>query len=402
MPTFAQALETVIAIHASDCKDPGGSVRQLRLSLARDLWQSLPIGSWQRNVENAGICCADPGREVRKGDGGGSALTGFLGSLFRYRATEGRTPAEDFFTEALSGVLASDDGETAAAFASWLAEDEFERAWVVTQKVVDEGRLDMEFEARDAGGGRHLVVLENKLGATEGENQLARYECYLARQEEAAGRTLVYLTRYEKPDWTASSERVSFMNLHWSDVYDWLTAWVERRGDRTGVLGRELLVLMEEWGMEMGLGAQDLAAAVAYKTRVQPQLLQILDRVWAECKKDCGTGSQWNYDRNRIRYSSAYLEDSDLYYMFGFDFTRSDGEWNASRLQLPSAYFAICGKGLGERDWSGLSAEWGEPPRGWTDWTNERVRQLATVRTDGASLHQSYLGFFLESLEEAR
>ena len=328
-------------------------------------------------------------------------MTGFLGSLFRYRATEGRTPAEDFFTEVLSGVLASDYGELAAAFPSWLAGGKFERASVVTQKVVDEGRLDMEFVARDGGGGRHLVVVENKLGATEGENQLTRYERYLAG-EEAASRTLVYLTRYEKRDWTPPSGRVSFRNLHWCDVYDWLAAWVEDRSDRTGVLVRELLILMEEWGMEMSLGAQDLAAAVAYKARVQPQLLQILDKVWAECKEDCRSGSQWAYDRDRIRYSSAYLRDSDLFYMFGFDFTRSDGEWNASRLQLPSAYFAICGKGLGERDWSGLSAEWGDPPRGWTEWTDERVRQLATLRTDGASLHRSYLDFFLESLEEAR
>ena len=326
-------------------------------------------------------------------------MTGFLGRLFQYRATERKSPAEDFFTEAFAGVLSADDGETAAAFASWLTERNFRRARVVTQKVVDEGRLDMELVAEDGDGRQHLIVVENKLGAKEGDNQLPRYQSYLDSQV-AESRTLVYLTRGEARD-LPGSESVCFRNRHWCDVYEWLAAWVEGCSERPGVLARELLTLMEEWGMEVGLGAQDLAASVAYKTRVQHQLLQILDRVWEVCKKDA-TGGQWSYNRDGLEYTSAKIDDSGLYYMFGFDFSRSESAWNVSRLQLPSAYFAICGEDVGARDWSGLSGKnWKNPPPAW-GWTDERVRELDSLKTDGVSLHQSYLDFFLSALAEAK
>lgn len=213
----------------------------------------------------------------------------FLERLFKYRATEGRSPEEDFFTEAFAGVLESRP-KMSVDFAAWLTEREIKSADVATQKVVNAtNRLDMWFKARDENGGNHLVVLEHKLGARQGSDQLRRYERYLTAQV-ADSYTLVYVTMHEHSNFEPLGEAVSFRNLHWFEVYDWLEDWIRENDDidsASGGLTRELLRLMEAWGMEMGLGARELASAVEYKGSVQSQLLQILDEVREQCREDC-------------------------------------------------------------------------------------------------------------------
>ena len=327
----------------------------------------------------------------------------FLERLFKYRATEGRSPREDFFTEAFAGVLESRP-EWAIAFAAWLTECEIESTHVATQKVAHgTDRLDMWLKARDQEDGIHLIVLENKLGARQGRDQLRRYESYLAEQG-ADSYTLVYVTMHERTDFEPSSEAVSFRNLHWFEVYDWLEDWIGNNDVDPGVgaLTSELLKLMEAWGMEMGLGARELASAVEYKGRVQGQVLQVLDEVWEECRPDCISGSQWAYDRDGVIYSSAHVTEDGLYYEFGFDFERDDEQWNAARLHLPSAYFGIRGGDENGRYWRGLSEEWVAAPLDWPWEAHERVRKLATLETKGASLQEGYVQFFLSSLEQAR
>ncbi len=331
-------------------------------------------------------------------------MTSFLERLFKYQATEGRSPQEDFFTEALAGVLEAHP-QMVADFAKWLTGREFKSADVATQKGVSGGnRLDMWLKAQDDDDRNHLIVLENKLGSKEGRDQLRRYECYLARQK-AESRTLVYLSMHERSDFQPSTNSVSFLNRHWFEVYNWLKDQIRVGGDgeaRANVLIGELLRLMEAWDMEMHLGAHDLASAVAYKGRVESQLLQILNTVWEECRKDCvsGGGSRWAY--NDVYYQSAYVTDDHLYYDFGFDFKRDDGQWTARDLQLPSAYFGVRRGDAEKPVLNGLSEEWVKPP--WTTtWnTYERVRQLVALKTSGSSLHEGYLDFFLSSLEQAR
>ena len=330
-------------------------------------------------------------------------MTSFLERLFKYQGTEGRSPKEDFFTEALAGVLEAHP-QMVAAFAEWLTGRKFKGADVATQKIVSGGnRLDMWLKARDDDDRSHLIVLENKLDSKEGQDQLRRYERYLARQE-AESRTLVYVSMHERSDFQPSTSTVSFLNRNWFEMYNWLKAQIRAWGDqgaRASVLIAELLELMEEWDMEMDLGAHDLASAVAYKGGVESRLLQILDTVWEECRKDCVSGSRWVYDNHGVCYRSAYVTDNNLYYDFGFDFKRDDEQWTARDLQLPSAYFGVRGGDVEKPVLNGLSEEWVDPP--WTTWnTHERVRQLVALETSGTSLHEGYLDFFLSSLEQAR
>lgn len=328
----------------------------------------------------------------------------FLERLFKYRATEGRSPREDFFTEAFAGVLDSRPA-LGSAFAAWLTERDIERADVTTQKVANgTNRLDMWLEARDQDGRSHLIVLEHKLSAKQGLNQLQRYEQYLTAQA-ADSYTLVYVTMHERSNFEPLGEATSFRDLHWFEVYDWLKDWIrENDGIDSGVgsLTKALLKLMEAWGMEMGLGARELASAVEYKARVQSQLLQIMDEVGSSAKKDCLSGSQWKYDRDDVYYRSASVTDDEVYYEFGFDFERDDERWNAARLHLSSAYFAIRGGDVESRNWTNISEEWSAAPLDWSWDAHERVRQLVALETKGATLHEAYLQFFLTSLEQAR
>ena len=329
-------------------------------------------------------------------------MASFLGRLFKYQPTKGRSPNEDFFTEAFAGVLEACP-PVGLAFAEWLSErDDLKRMRVATQHQVDvRSRLDMWIEAFDSRGGRHLVVLENKLGAPEGQGQLRRYEGYLTGQP-ADSRTLVYVTMHGRSAFEPSNGAVSFKPKHWFNVYDWLEKWLDKwTGDRESVLVRELLNLMGEWGMELKLGAHDLAIAAAYKARIQQGLLQILDLVWGACKEEMRSGSQWHYDRDMVRYQSAQIGDRNAYYYFGFDFEREDDDWKVSKLQLPSAFFAVRGADVEKYDWSGMS-EWIEPPELWRWSDGGRVRQLRSVEMRGVGLHQDYLDFFLSSLEEVR
>lgn len=327
-------------------------------------------------------------------------MTSFLERLFRYRATESRSPQEDFFTEALGGVLEA-SRELATAFAGWLACRDFKTATVATQMAAGGNRLDMLVEALDEGHRRHLIVIENKLGAGEGHNQLQRYHDYLEAQQ-AESRTLVYMTLHERSDFEPSSDAVRFRSRCWFELYDWLDSLLlgsGAQGGRVETLIRELLDLMEAWNMKMALGAHDLASAVAYKGAVQQQLLQILNMVWEECRAGCVSG-QWKYDRDNVMYQSAYVLD-DLYYEFGFDFARDDEAWHAPRLQLPSAYFAIRGGDASARDWTGMSG-WDAPPASWSWPEHERVRQIAALELKGTSFHSGYLEFFLSALEQAK
>ena len=68
------------------------------------------------------------------------------------------------------------------------------------------------------------------------------------------------------------------------------------RSSRPGVqepgvpLVHELLLLMEDWNMEIHLTADDLAATTRHRTSVEGHLLQLLDEVWTECELSDGQG----------------------------------------------------------------------------------------------------------------
>ena len=117
-------------------------------------------------------------------------------------------------------------------------------------------------EARsDRSRVRHVLAMENKISAPVDEAQLRRYENQLKREATAntSTLTLACATRHERPSFEPSTCRpaVAFNHKCWHEVADWLRRWLSQQTDGlhepSVPLVHELLLLMEDWNMEIHL-----------------------------------------------------------------------------------------------------------------------------------------------------
>ena len=342
-------------------------------------------------------------------------MSSIFSRIFKYRPRVDRLPKEDFFTEAFAGVLQTSHS-LRVTFVKWLichdadsVSIDVDSVSIETQKTFAGGdRLDVWIVAHHKNSGaHHVVAMENKIGAAEGQNQLQRYEDILRREEASAkSRTLVYATLHER----TNSERpggepeVGFLPIRWFDVADWMRKWIAESSpgveDRSIVLVRELVQLMEDWNMAMNLTPTDLAAACQYHNRsVAAKLSEILDATEQECKQNCNLegnkNNKWYHARNDFAYQSPYIDLKKKNYIeFGFDFDRDDNDWRVSQPSLPSAYFAAKG-GWPEPDIEQLGnvRNWVRAPDSWGDGYR-LVKRLGHLDLQGDSLHGEYLDFF--------
>ena len=332
-------------------------------------------------------------------------MDSIFSQLFTYRPSAERSPQEDFFTAALAGVLKA-SSSLRLEFVRCLTGQETDFVHIETQRTVPGGnRLDIWIEARTRHGAiRHVIAMENKLGAGEGESQLRRYEEHLKSDTTAHTRTLVYATLHERSTFQPSSSgiHVDFQPIHWFDVATWMRRWLAKRpsgvDDRSTVLVCELLQLMKDWEMAMNLNADHLAAATLYRRTVMKQFLQILDEIKSSCGLFGAKGNQWSHNREFLHYSSPWVDErEDIHVEFGFDFDRDDADFSVAHLCVPSAYFAV--RGTHRRELDTLD-DWGPAPNSWGDDDYLRVKQIRDLRVRGDSLHSEYLGFFNTARDE--
>lgn len=326
--------------------------------------------------------------------------------MFKYRAATGRTPREDYLTECLAGVLQS-SAELRREFFQFTTGCNAENVVLATQTVAGEaGRLDVLLEGFRSDGDRiHVAILEHKIDAPPGIGQLQRYEGWLSSQA-APARTLVYVAPPGRASGhvAADPDLVRFHEMTWPRVSHWLAGWLAGRCGRGPVLTRELLALMDEWGLTMTLNAHDLAIATAYWTSIDLRLNQVLNEVRQRTGLYPGArDNPWSF-RETLRHNSCWFDDDnqDLYYYYGFDFGRQDDDWNVAQLGLPSAFFAVCGQDKGRQrfQWQLLPDGWVKPPAEWLWEEGIRVKQLSGIRAAGESLDAEYLGFLVAALEE--
>ena len=336
-------------------------------------------------------------------------MSSFLSQIARYRPRADRFSREDFFTEAFAGVLRS-SYSLRVAFVRWLTSHDVDAVSLETQKTVPGGdRLDVRIDARnERSGARHVVAMENKIGAPEGEDQLLRYALHLKHDEPSADtRTLVYATRHERTTFLppANGPEVKFRPIHWFEVADWMRKWAAEpshdAGDRGFVFVHELLLpLMEDWNMAMNLTPADLVVAAQYHTSVGAQLLQILDATKEACGLAGTRGNAWSYNQQELVYISPWVDDQkNLHVEFGFDFDRDDADWSGPQLSLPSAYFAAMGTDETARPELERLRNWGSAPTAWPDGYL-RVKSLGSLHVQGNSLHGEYLRFFQTARDE--
>jgi len=241
---------------------------------------------------------------------------------------------EDFVTEVLAGVLLR-----CPTVASRLVERMTGLLAVVrvtsvqTQASYKEGRPDLELHVLLEGGERRRVLVENKVDACEGENQLCSYAAILKRMistGHAAAGHLVYLTRdsdhKEEGEILAgcACSQVYFQQLRWLDVHHMLQEIGEELPDEERPWAAELARFLEEQGMvpPTTFTPDDLVAMGALQ-RLIALLEECLDgEHWDFFVKLAGDQKltpQWvEQVRNCNRY--IYYRDQDNWFWIGIGF----------------------------------------------------------------------------------
>lgn len=330
-------------------------------------------------------------------------MTSVFGQLFKYRPRENRLPQEDFFTEALSGVLRKMPDDVRNKFVEWLVGHDNDKvrikeADIDTQKQVSGGRLDIYIDARSVDEKRHVVAVENKISAEEGANQLERYSEHLGTESDAATRTLVYITRISAPNFEARRNNVTFKPLKWFQVYHWF----KESAEAEHAFLCDLLELMEEWNMtiELRLNATDLAAAVSYTKSAEEQLRNVLELVKEKLVIKKFTG-KWDRITYFPAYSTPKLGASRIYLFFGFDYDREDDDWSVEKLYIPSAFVAVCGNADKQTFLKKLSDYRTDMPA-HMDWDDGLyVRQISKkLLVSKDSFGEAYLDFFNTAIQD--
>ena len=320
--------------------------------------------------------------------------------LFFYRSTQRRRAWEDWLTESFAAIL-DRYPRLGAAYAGHLIGRGVETADIETQRTFDGARPDMWIDARDAGGGRHVVMVEHKTGwEPAGAGQLRDYERRLQRMT-AETKTLVQIARTPKtPDFKRADD-VEFKSFPWFEICRWLQSWAataRSRGEAVEFVD-ELLKFMKERGMTIEIGTGELVAyTVGKASGVEQRLWQVLDAAWEDSRMDdaIGGGTEGKWKKELIGWVSPEISAHSVRIGYGFDFVRDDPAWDTDSLRLPSAYVEIRRSNPDGVCRLPCPSGWKEPPQTEpTDcvWDCE----INELRLRGGSLTASYLEFFTDA-----
>ncbi len=198
-----------------------------------------------------------------------------LDGLLRLHSSS--VPLEDFFTEACAGLFRYHP----ALCLRWLEEvgalpetRQVELVSVSTQVRLSAledhetgSRPDLTIRTRSEDGDSSIVLVETKVGSTEGGTQLKRYAEHLETVEGMAHKVLVYVTRDYDPkdpvEILINAEGVGFKTARWNHFYRQLKAYqgsLAERGERSDLV-EEIRSFMEVHGMSQQhrLSAADVA-----------------------------------------------------------------------------------------------------------------------------------------------
>lgn len=334
-------------------------------------------------------------------------MSGIFSRIFRYRQSESRTPREDYFTETFVAVLERCK-PLRNAFIEWLigseelSLDNIKAVRIETQKTFAVGRPDIWVEARDNSDKRHLAIIENKIDAFQGEDQLSNYASILEGKRTAKSRTLVYLTKHSEEPNFQGAEHVCFKHRRWYEVYRTLAKVQQIPAPGCGDVGNELLRLMEDWNMDGTLSAAQLRAGIMYiDTKVGETLQNAQNEAWEESRigeffnRKWMHGRKWDYRSGPGAQISPPITPYGVRLKMGFRFDRRDEEWDVDRLELPSPFVTL--RPNGEQN-----KRLPERPKNWTGaakgmWErNLWIRQPTQdhVPHYGDSLYEYYKEFF--------
>lgn len=188
---------------------------------------------------------------------------------------------------------------------------------VNTQKIfikIDEHETDsrpdlvIQFKVNDK---KYIIFFENKVDASEGDNQLKRYAEHLkAFKNNGFDTFLIYITRYDDP----KKEKVIFINgttarfvqLRWYKIYNWLKTQRDAYIDK-------ILDFMEEIGLNQSRRflPQDIYA-IQEMNRLQRMMDECLDGTVDETMTDLfGRAIGWSNRNVQLRDNYRYFKMND-------------------------------------------------------------------------------------------
>jgi PD-(D/E)XK nuclease superfamily len=275
-------------------------------------------------------------------------------SLFnRLLATcPGNVPTENFFT----GLVAHLFTTRPQLLFQWLASfgfkyTEHETSYRLETQAYFPGE-DRESHIPDlsielsVGAHRDHVLVESKIGSSEGKNQLWRYAQCLAGSPSTRNRVLIYITRDYEPKEKAvilegTTGGVSFFQTRWCNFYQFLKA------QPTDVLNEEVLKFMEAQRMNQPtmLEPEDSLAMFSLKNVLnfmQASLDQSLEDSFTAITGVPPAGNMMNELLTRGRFiNSQCFKETELWIGYGYWFDRSLGiEEPQLRLQIEVAPFS--------------------------------------------------------------
>jgi hypothetical protein len=247
-------------------------------------------------------------------------MPSFLYPLIHYTPRPGRTPREDFFTEAFAGVMRLDPRiltrivelaqdaapSTELAAERWSLDPEVDYE-ISTQYVLPNGRRP-DLVVLQHGDPRLLI--ENKMGAaftyregdeTQPGEQVPHYIQEAKRWPECR---VLLISLY--PRRIGEHERGRYLgNLLWGDVYEALRTMEDMDDPRADILRREVVRLMEDLDMTMPAPFRlgDSKVYYSYKS-LMDRFVHLLDAVIVKIAQEFGTDSsgtgstaRWYVDR---------------------------------------------------------------------------------------------------------
>ena len=344
-------------------------------------------------------------------------MSGIFSRIFRYRQSESRTPSEDYFTETFVAVLERCE-PLRIAFIEWLIGPEklkrenIKTVRIETQKTFAMGRPDIWVEARDDADKRHVAIVENKIDARQGENQLSNYASILEGKRSAESRTLVYLTKHSEEPNFQRRENICFKHRRWFDVYRTLANVQRAAASDCGDLGSELLRLMEDWNMDGTLSAAHLRAGVIYiDAKVEDTLRNAQNEAWDESGIDkfldgmWMPGKKWDYRSGPGAQTSPPIMPYGVRLKLAFRFDRHDADWDVNELELPSPAVTVSPAPYvqGDRELPQRPEDWTGAVEGmWVEnlWIRQPTQDQ--IPRYGDPLYDYYKEFFRKALYEFR
>jgi hypothetical protein len=226
-------------------------------------------------------------------------------------------PLEDFFTEIVAYFFSINQDLLIA----WLkqnliiSDDRYSSITITTQKEhqaleshTADSRFDILIELSN-GVNTDVIVIESKIGSTDGNNALKRYIEILSSLQNVNQRILIYVTRaYDPQDKIkiSASEQTPLVNFHqlrWYDFYSFLA----KHGSDT--LAQEILTFMRNNQMadKNQFSSIDLLTMMNFNKTLSLMQATLSEEVEKEFKRAFGRVISGSPSMTQWRHHSRYI-----------------------------------------------------------------------------------------------